>query len=55
MPKSKKLRPSSTPGKAKGDNCKKSVLKTRMAKDSKFYKTDPSNYMKAIQEINKLH
>lgn len=55
MPKSRKLRPSSTNGKDKAAGCKKSPLKIRMAKDSRFHKTDPLNYTKAIEEINKLH
>lgn len=40
MPKSKKLRPSSTKGREKGSNCHKSVAKTFVTKDTKGYKKD---------------
>lgn len=46
MPRSRKERQSSTPGKSKGSNCQKSVLKTQYAKDARFYKNDPKNYAK---------
>lgn len=60
MPKSKKERPSSTKGIAKGWNCKKTILKTRMAKDQRFYKksmagsTKASIYEQACLEIGTL-
>lgn len=46
---------SSTAGILKGDNCKKSPLKIRYARDSRFYKTDPLNYLAACAEIDKLN
>lgn len=52
MPKSRKLRPSSTPGKTKGENCQRSVTKNQYAKDSKWYKKDVANYMVACELIN---
>ena len=50
--KSKKTGGSSTPGKSKGSNCQKSIIKTQAAKDNRFYKTDPVNYAKACHLIN---
>lgn len=52
MPKSRKQRPSSTPGKSKGFNCQRSELKTKYAKDSKWFKKDVANYMVACEIIN---
>lgn len=52
MPKSKKERPSSTPGRTKGSNCQKSQLKNQYAKDSRFYKNDPVNYAKVCHLVN---
>lgn len=52
MPKSRKLRPSSTPGISKGMNCKKTQLKMRLAKDTRFHKTDPLNYANACAETD---
>jgi len=52
MPKSKKDRPSSTAGRTKGGNCQKSIIKTQYCRDSKFFKTDPLNYLKACKIIN---
>lgn len=52
MPKSRKDRPSSTPGKVKGQNCQKSETKTRYSRDSRWYRTDPENYRKACAVIN---
>ena len=46
---------SSTAGILKGPNCHKSSLKTRMSKDSRFYKTDPNGYIQACLEVDKLH
>ena len=55
MPKSKRERPSSTKGITKGWNCKKTILKTRMAKDSRFYKTGAfDEYDQACREIGQL-
>jgi hypothetical protein len=45
---------SSTPGKAKGDNCKKSPLKVQYAKDTRMHKTSPVQWMQAIEEIVKV-
>jgi hypothetical protein len=47
MPKSRKERPSSTAGKAKGDNCHRSQMKNLWAKDSKFYRKNPREFLKA--------
>lgn len=52
MPKSRKTRPSSTPGKSKNQNCQKSQLKNQYCTDSKWYKKDVVNYAKACQHIN---
>lgn len=52
MPKSRKERPSSTPGKTKGGNCQKSENKTRYTRDTRWYRTDPKNYAKVCELIN---
>lgn len=54
MPKSRKLRPSSTPGRTKGPNCQRSQIKNLYAKDSKFYKKDPENYAAACAVIDSM-
>lgn len=43
-------RASSTKGILKGENCRKSVLKTQFAKDSRMHKTCPNEYA-AVEEI----
>ncbi len=53
--KGKRTSASSTPGKLKGPNCKKSPGKIRMAKDTKFHKTDAKEFEKATAEIYKLN
>jgi hypothetical protein len=53
--KGKRTTASSTPGKMKGPNCKKSPLKVRLAKDTKFHKTDPKEFEKATREVYKLN
>lgn len=53
MPKSDKSRPSSTAGRSKGENCQRSQIKTLYAKDARFYKKHPANYMQACKLINK--
>lgn len=52
MPKSRKQRPSSTPGKQKQSNCHKSQLKNQYVTDPKWYKKDVVGYAKACQHIN---
>jgi hypothetical protein len=52
MPKSRKLRPSSTPGRSKNENCQKSQTKNKYAKDTRWYKKDVINYAKACEHIN---
>lgn len=52
MPRSKKQRPSSTLGRSKGDNCHKSDMKNRYAKDTRWYRTDPVGYAAACEKIN---
>lgn len=54
MPKSRKLRPSSTPGRTKGDNCQRSQIKNQYSKDTKFYKKDPANYAAACAIIDEM-
>lgn len=55
MPKSRKLRPSSTPGRAKHANCQKNDIKTRYCKDTKWYKKDVENYIKACKYVDSLN
>lgn len=55
MPKSKKIRPSSTPGILKGENCHRSQIKNRYAKDSRWHKTDPEGYAEACVLVNSLN
>lgn len=52
MPKSRKNRPSSTPGKSKNSNCQKSQLKNQYVHDNRWYKKDIANYVKACKHIN---
>ncbi len=49
-PKDSKRKSSSTPGKVKGDNCKKNAEKVRFVKDSRWAKTDPAKYNKCYSE-----
>jgi hypothetical protein len=51
----KRLKGSSTAGKDKGLNYRKHELKTRLAKDSKFHKTDPKNYKLAEDLVRSLN
>lgn len=52
MPKSRKERPSSTPGKSKDKNCQKSQMKNMYCNDTKWCKKDPNGYAKACKEID---
>ena len=52
MPKSRKERPSSTPGRQKNENCQKSQLKNQYSKDTRWHKKDILNYIKACEHIN---
>ena len=54
MPKSRKIRPSSTPGKSKGQNCQRSQLKNLYALDTRLYRTNPKLYEKACLEISQM-
>lgn len=47
MPQSKKERPSSTAGKNKGENCHRSQIKNLWANDTKFYRKNPKEFLKA--------
>ena len=49
----KKAKGSSTAGTSKGNNCKKTELKTRLSKDNRFYRTDPKGYTSAIEQANR--
>ena len=52
MPKSKKgAKGSSTPGRQKGDNCHRSVLKNLYCRDPRLYRTNPELYEKACIEV----
>lgn len=60
MARSKKVkkargRGSETAGIKKGMNCQKTPRKVAYAKYSRFYKTDPTNYNKACQEVDLLN
>lgn len=52
MPKSRKTRPSSTPGKVKGENCHRSQTKNQYSKDPRWYRKDIANYMVACELVN---
>ncbi len=54
MPQSKKERPSSTPGRSKGANCHRSQIKNLWAKDNKFYKKNPKEFLKAALIISEM-
>jgi hypothetical protein len=54
MPKSRKERPSSTPGRQKNDNCQKSQTKNKYCNDTRWYKKDVENYRKACLLINSM-
>jgi len=47
MPKSRKERPSSTPGRSKGENCQKSQLKNLYAKSTRLHRTNPKLWLQA--------
>lgn len=52
MPKSRKERSSSTPGRTKGSNCQKSDLKNLHANDTKLYKTNPKLWFKCCDAVD---
>jgi len=52
MPKSKKLRPSSTAGRTKGSNCQRSQGKNLYCKDTILYRKNPDLYAKCCIEID---
>lgn len=54
MPKSRKLRPSSTPGKSKGENCQRSQLKNLYSKDSRLHRTNPKLWRAAVMEVQNV-
>lgn len=45
---------SSTPGKQKGANCHKSVLKNLYSKDTRAYRTKPNEWLAAVQEVQNV-
>jgi hypothetical protein len=46
---------SSTPGRSKGSNCHRSVLKNQYCFDNKWYKKHPDNYAEACAVVDKLN
>ena len=52
MPKSRKLRPSSTPGRTKNSNCQRSQLKNLYCKDHRLYRTNPDLWAKCCAEVD---
>jgi len=54
MPKSRKLRPSSTPGRTKGSNCHKTVAKNFVTLDTKGYKKDWALWLQGCKEISDI-
>lgn len=54
MPKSRRLRPSSTPGRQKNSNCQKSVAKNFVTLDTKGYKKDPNLWLQGCIEISDM-
>lgn len=54
MPKSRKLRPSSTPGRLKGANCQKSEKKNLFVHDTKLHKTNPKLWLSVLQEVQDI-
>ena len=52
MPKSKKLRPSSTAGRSKGSNCQRSQMKNLYCKDHRLYRKNPDLFAKCCAEID---
>lgn len=54
MPKSRKERPSSTPGRSKGTNCQRSQLKNLYAKDPRAHRTRPTEFLRACQIISQM-
>jgi hypothetical protein len=54
MPKSRKLRPSSTPGKSKNSNCQKSVAKNYVVLDTKGYRKDIALWIQGCKEISAM-
>lgn len=54
MPKSRKLRPSSTPGKLKGANCQKSQKKNLFVNDTRLYKKDSKLWLSVLEEVQTI-
>ena len=56
MPKAKKKgkESSSTPGRQKGPNCQKSVLKTWYCKDTKAHKKNRTDWLNACKEVSNM-
>lgn len=54
MPKSRKLRPSSTPGRQKNSNCQKSIAKNFVVLDTKGYKKNPNLWLQGCLEISSM-
>lgn len=54
MPKSRKLRPSSTPGRMKGTNCQKSENKNLFVHDTKLHKTNPKLWLSILKEVQSV-
>lgn len=52
MPKSKKERPSSTPGRLKGSNCQRSQLKNLYCLDTKLWRKNPDLWSKCCAEVD---
>lgn len=52
MPKSRKIRPSSTAGRMKNSNCQKSVAKNFVVHDTKGWKKDPALWLQGCREIS---
>lgn len=52
MPKSKKIRPSSTAGRSKGSNCQRSQMKNLYAFDTKLYRKNPDLFAKCCKIVD---
>ena len=55
MPKQRNRASSSTPGKAKGINCQKSVAKNFYSKDTKAHKKSSVLYLQACREVSQIN
>lgn len=53
--KAKAGRASSTKGILKGENCRKSPLKTQLAKDTRMHKTCPDQFAQVSEIVNRLN